>query len=108
MVTGIVLFALGVKESLIAESHELSNVAAVSLCGGVALYLLALSAFKRRNYGSFNYPRLVAAAVLLALVPVAGSVRAIVALGLVALVTVALIAYETRRYAAARHRIRHA
>ena len=58
MVTGIVLFALGVKESLIAESHELSGVAAVSLCGGVALYLLALSAFKRRNYGSFNYPRL--------------------------------------------------
>ena len=108
MVTGIVLFALGVKECLIAESHELSNVAAVSLCGGVALYLLALSAFKRRNYGSFNYPRLVVAAVLLALVPVAGSVRAVVALGLVAAVTAALIAYETHRYAAARHRIRHA
>ena len=39
MVTGIILFALGVKESLIGESHELSGVAAVSLCGGVALYL---------------------------------------------------------------------
>jgi low temperature requirement protein LtrA len=108
MVTGIVLFALGVKESLIAESDELSHVAAVSLCAGVALYLLALSAFKRRNYGSFNYPRLVVAAVLVALVPVAGATRAVVALGLVALVTVALIAYETRRYAAARERIRHA
>jgi low temperature requirement protein LtrA len=108
MVTGIVLFALGVKESLIAESHELSDVAAFSLCGGVALYLLALSAFKRRNYGSFNYPRLVVAAVLIALVPIAGATRAVVALGLVALVTVALIAYETRRYAVARERIRHA
>jgi low temperature requirement protein LtrA len=108
MVTGIVLFALGVKESLIAESHRLSSVAAVALCGGVALYLLALSGFKRRNYGSFNYPRLVAAALLAALVPVAGATRAVVALGLVAAVTVALIAYETRRYAAARERIRHA
>jgi low temperature requirement protein LtrA len=103
-----VLFALGVKESLIAESHALPTVVAVSLCGGVALYLLALSAFKRRNYGSFNYPRLVAAAALLALIPVAHSIRAVVALGLVALVTAALIAYETQRYAAARHRIRHA
>jgi low temperature requirement protein LtrA len=108
MVAGIVLFALGVKKSLIAESHALSNVSAVSLCGGVALYLLALSAFKRRNYGSFNYPRLVAAGVLLALVPVAGATRAVVALGLVAAVTAALIAYETHRYAAARERIRHA
>jgi low temperature requirement protein LtrA len=108
MVTGIVLFALGVKECLIAESHELPRVAAVSLCGGVALYLLALSAFKRRNYGSFNYPRLVAAAVLLALIPFAGAVRPPIALGLVAAVTAALIAYETRRYAAARDRIRHA
>jgi low temperature requirement protein LtrA len=108
MVTGIVLFALGVKESLIAESHQLSSVAAVSLCGGGALYLLALSAFKRRNYGSFNYPRLAGASLLVALIPVAGATRAVVALGLVAAVTAALIAYETLRYAAARERIRHA
>ena len=108
MVTGIILFALGVKESLIDESHELSGVAAVSLCGGVALYLVALSAFKRRNYGSFNYPRLVAAAVLVALMPLAGTLDAVVALALVAAVTAALIAYETLRYAAARDRIRHA
>ena len=108
MVTGIILFALGVKEALIGESHELSGVAAVSLCGGVALYLVALSAFKRRNYGSFNYPRLVAAAVLVALMPLAGTLDAVVALALVAAVTAALIAYETLRYAAARDRIRHA
>ncbi len=108
MVTGIILFALGVKESLIGESHELSGVAAVSLCGGVALYLVALSAFKRRNYGSFNYPRLVAAAVLVALMPLAGTIDAVVALALVAAVTATLIAYETLRYAAARDRIRHA
>ena len=108
MVTGIVLFALGVKESLIAETHELSSVAAASLCGGVALYLLALSAFKRRNYGSFNYPRLAGATLLVALIPVAGATRPLVALAMVAAITAALIAYETLRYAAARDRIRHA
>jgi low temperature requirement protein LtrA len=108
MVMGIVLFALGVKESLIAEAHELSSVAAVSLCGGVALYLLALSAFKRRNYGSFNYPRLTGAALLVAVIPVAGATRPLVALGMVAAITAALITYETLRYASARDRIRHA
>ena len=108
MVTGIILFALGVKEALLGESHELSSVAAVSLCGGVALYLVALSAFKRRNYGSYNYPRLVAAAVLVALTPLAGTLDAVLALALVAAVTAVLIAYETLRYAAARDRIRHA
>jgi low temperature requirement protein LtrA len=108
MVTGIILFALGVKEALLGESHELSGVAAVSLCGGVALYLVALSAFKRRNYGSYNYPRLVAAAVLVALTPLAGTLDAVLALALVAAVTAVLIAYETLRYAAARDRIRHA
>jgi low temperature requirement protein LtrA len=107
MVAGIVLFALGVKESLGTESDELSGVAAVSLCGGVALYLLALSAFKRRNYGSFNLPRLVAAALLVALAPLATAIPALVALGVVASVTVSLISYETLRYADARERIRH-
>jgi low temperature requirement protein LtrA len=108
MVAGIIVFAVGVKKTMPHVEEHLHGVGAFALCGGVALYLLALSAFKRRNYGSFNYPRLVAAGVLLALVPVAGATRAVVALGLVAAVTAALIAYETHRYAAARERIRHA
>jgi len=69
MVAGIVVFAVGVKVTLADTSAELDTVPAVALCGGVALYLLALSAFKRRNIGSFNYPRLVASAVLIGLVP---------------------------------------
>jgi hypothetical protein len=82
------------------------EIQAYPLCGGVTLYLLALSGFKRRNYGSLDYPRLVAAALLLALVPLPGATRAVVALGFVAAVTAALVAYETHRYAAARERIR--
>jgi low temperature requirement protein LtrA len=106
MVTGIVLFAFGVKKTLGHLDVALNAVPAVSLCCGVALSLLALSAFKRRNIGSFNQPRLVAAAVLTVLAPIATAVPALAALGLVAGVTCALIAYEVVAYAPARVRIR--
>ena len=81
---------------------------ATALCGGVALYLLALRMLKRRNIGSFNYPRLVAATALAALAPVATAAPALLALAMVAAITCALIAYEVVRYAEARDRIRHA
>ena len=107
MIAGIVVFAFGVKVTL-AHAHEhLEGVATAALCGGVALYLLALSAFKRRNVGSFNYPRLVAAAVLAALAPVATLLPALASLALVTATTCVLIAYEVVRYAETRERIRH-
>src|SRR5207244_7705338 len=107
MVTGIVVFAFGVKTTLAHVEAHLQGPAAAALCGGVALYFLALSTFKRRNIGSFNYPRLVTAAALVALAPAATVLPALLSLGLVALVTCAMIAYEVRRYAQARDRIRH-
>jgi low temperature requirement protein LtrA len=108
MVAGIVLFALGAKKTLAHVDEHLAAVPAVALCGGVALYLLALSVFKRRNIGSFNYPRLVAASALVGLAPIATAIPALLALGLVAAVGVALVAYEFVAYAEARDRIRHA
>jgi low temperature requirement protein LtrA len=107
MVTGIVVFAFGVKTTLGEVNAHLAAVPAAALCGGVALYLLALSAFKRRNVGSFNNPRLVAAAALAAFAPLATKVPALLALALVAKATCALITYEVFRYAEARERIRH-
>jgi low temperature requirement protein LtrA len=108
MVAGIVFFAFGVKETLVHVHAHLASVPAAALCGGVALYLLALSAFKRRNVGSFNYPRLVASATLIALIPAATALPALLSLALVAVVACALITYEVFRYAEARERIRHA
>jgi low temperature requirement protein LtrA len=108
MVAGIVVFAVGVKVTLTHTSGDLDTVPAVALCGGVALYLFTLSAFKRRNIGSWNYPRLVATALLIGLVPLATVLPALLSLALVALLMVALIGYEVARYAAARDRIRHA
>jgi low temperature requirement protein LtrA len=107
MVAGIVVFAVGAKRTL-EVSGELPAVPAWALCAGVALYLVALSAFKRRNVGSWNQPRLVAAATLVALAPLATGLPALLALTLVALIACALIAYEVTAYSAARERIRHA
>jgi low temperature requirement protein LtrA len=107
MVAGIVIFAFGVKTTLAHVHDHLDEIPAVALCGGVALYLFALSAFKRRNIGSFNNPRLVAATALLVLVPLATRLPALVSLALVSVITCALITYEFFRYAEARDRIRH-
>jgi low temperature requirement protein LtrA len=107
MVAGIVLFALGLKKTLAGVDEHLHAVPAAALFGGVALYLVALSAFKRRNVGSFNQPRLVVAGVLAVLALVAVSLPALLSLGLLTLVACGLIAYEVRRYAQARDRIRH-
>src|SRR5262249_39631985 len=107
MVAGIVLVAVGIKETLPHIDEHLHAVPAVALCGGAALYLVALSAFKRRNIGSVNYPPRVAASALIVLAPIATAIPAVVALGLVAAVGVALVSYETVAYAEARERIRH-
>jgi len=107
MLTGIVVFAFGVKATLAHVSTHLDSVPAASLTGGVALYLLALSTLKRRNIGSWNVPRLVSAAVLAILAPVATQLPALASLGLVGAASCGLVAYETWRYAEARARIRH-
>ena len=108
MVAGIILFAVGIKKTLPHIGGDLEPVPALALCGGVALYLVSLSAFKRRNIGSWNYPRLVAASALVVLTPIATAIPALLAVGVVAAVTAALVLYETIAYAEARDRIRHA
>jgi low temperature requirement protein LtrA len=107
MIAGIIVFAIGVKLTVEHVDAHLPWVPALALCGGAALYLVALSAFKRRNIGSFNRQRLVAGAVLLALTPAAAAVPAILALALVAAALCGLIAFEYVRYSEARTRIRH-
>jgi low temperature requirement protein LtrA len=108
MITGVIVFAIGVKKTLGGVDEHLHAVPAVALCGGVALYLLALSTFKRRNVGTFNVPRLVAASALAALAPLAIAIPALLSLALVALVACGLIVFEAIRYAETRDRIRHA
>ena len=116
MVAGIVFLALGLKKVIeyVADSEHhdlvdpLTGVPLLALYGGVVMYLLAHVAFRLRNVHSVNRQRVVASAVLVALTPVAGRLPALAALGVLAAVLVALIGFESTRYAAARHSIRHA
>jgi low temperature requirement protein LtrA len=106
MVAGIVLFALGLKTTLAHVESPLGFIPAVGLCGGLALYLLAHVALRLRIGGGPGHGRPLAAVVLLGLLPVATMVPGLVALGLVAAVCAALIAYEALRYPYARAWIR--
>jgi low temperature requirement protein LtrA len=94
MVAGIVLFAFSMKTTLAHVGDELDTIPALALCGGPALYLLAYVALRVRITRTLGRGRLVAALACVALVPVAMSVPALVALALVAAVWVALHAYE--------------
>ena len=57
---------------------------AAALLGGAALYLLAHVAFRLRNMHTLSVRRLLCAAVLLALLPLHGSVSALATLGILA------------------------
>jgi low temperature requirement protein LtrA len=107
MVAGIVLVALGMKKTLGHTGDPLKLVPAVAMLGGASLYLLAHVAFRLRNIRTLNRPRLITAALLLAFIPVATEIPALSTLAVVSAGLVALVTYETLRYAEMRDRIRH-
>jgi len=106
MVGGIVLFAFGLKTALHDTTSELAIVPAFGLLCGIALYLLAHVALRLRIGGGLGRGRPAASVLLLALLPVATHVPAAGALGMVAVVCVALIAYEVIRHREGRAIIR--
>jgi low temperature requirement protein LtrA len=107
MVAGIVLVALGLEETLVHLDEHLDAVRAAALLGGVALYLLGHVGLRLRNAHTVNVQRLVVALGLLALVPLATRVPALVTLAAVNVPLWAMIAYETSRYGEGRYRLRH-
>lgn len=94
MVAGIVLFAFAMRTTLADVGDELATVPALGLCGGPALYLFAYVALRVRVSRTLGRGRLTAAIACALLWPVAVVVPALVALTLVAVVWVALHAYE--------------
>jgi low temperature requirement protein LtrA len=106
MVAGIILFAFAMKTTLAHVGDELGTIPAVGLCGGPALYLFAYVALRVRVSRTLGRGRLVAAAACTLLVPVAIAVPALVALTLLAVVWVALHAYEIIWWREARARTR--
>jgi low temperature requirement protein LtrA len=106
MIAGIVLIALGVKKTIGDVDEPLKTAPAVALFGGIALYYAGHVGFRFRNTHTLYRGRLVALAVAVALIPVATEVDALVAMGLAAGLTSAVVGYEVVRYAEARRRIR--
>jgi low temperature requirement protein LtrA len=106
MVAGIVLVALGLKKTLGDVDDPLEIEPAFALLGGLAIYLLGHVAFRLRNIHTLNKQRLVVAAILLALIPLAVEISALAILAVVNVLIWGLIVYETTRYGEARTRIR--
>jgi uncharacterized membrane protein YbhN (UPF0104 family) len=94
MVAGIVLMALGLKKVLGyvggEEGHTVADpiygIPLAALYGGAALYLLGHVGFTRYVTGSLNVERLVVVVLLLALLPVAAMLPALVTLAVLAVV----------------------
>jgi low temperature requirement protein LtrA len=115
MIAGIVLMALGLEEVMTqvggdhghAIGEALATLPLVAMYGGVALFLVSHVAFTFRVERLVKVRRVIAAAVLLALIPVGLRLPALGALALVVAAMVLLIALESIRFAEARERIRH-
>jgi low temperature requirement protein LtrA len=115
MVAGVILSALGLKKVLESVSdtshHELSEPLAalplVAMYAGVALYLLAHVAFRFRIWRHISVQRVIAALLLLALIPAAAQVPALASLAFATAVLVGLIAYESTTRSEFRERVRH-
>jgi low temperature requirement protein LtrA len=66
IVAGIIVFAVGARLLVHSGAGPLGNAARLALCGGVALYLVGLAAFRLRLLRQTEPLKLVAAAALLA------------------------------------------
>jgi low temperature requirement protein LtrA len=107
MISGVVLFAFGLKTTVGGVGETLEMVPAVALCGGAALYVFGLVAFLFRMTGRVFRRRTVGGIVLLALIPVALAIPALAALALVGSVCSLIVAYEAIRYREHRLQVRH-
>ena len=119
MIAGIVLFALGVKRTIEQVDEPLATIPTIALCGGLSLYFLThiglrlrLVHFIRRSTterpGWIGPGRLATAVGTLAVIPVALELPALIALGLVAALCSALIAWDVVHYREHRIEVRQA
>jgi low temperature requirement protein LtrA len=94
MVAGIVLFAFGMRTTLAHVDAHLHLIAALGLCGGSALYLLAYVGLRWRVSHSLSRGRSVATGAFAASLGIAVVVPALATVALVAAIWVGLHAYE--------------
>ena len=67
LIAGIILFAVGMRLATHHPGDPLASGPRLALCSGVALYLAGHTAFRLRLAGTVEYPKLAAAAGILAI-----------------------------------------
>jgi low temperature requirement protein LtrA len=101
LIAGIIYIALGIEQVLVDLSHAVHQrlpwSTITALYGGTALYLVGRALFLRIATRSSPPGQLVAVGVALLLAPVARTLPALAALGLLTVFLVALVGYERRR-----------
>jgi low temperature requirement protein LtrA len=95
MVGGIIFIAVGVKQTIADPEQALALIAASTMCGGAALYLLGLFVFRLRVTGTVRLARLIAAVLACAVIPIALVVPAIFTVAIISSVLVGLVTFET-------------
>jgi low temperature requirement protein LtrA len=105
MVAGIVFGALGLKKTISDVGESLDVEIATALLGGTAVYLLAHVAARIRNVHTVNWYRLGGAIAMVAFLPIAVAVPALVTVAFIAGALALLIGLESIRYAGARARL---
>ena len=114
MIAGIVLLALGVKKTMTMVGTEpfdlagnIKPLAAVSLAGGVALYLFGHLLFRARMDHAWSRPWAVAALACTGLAVAAPFVPTMALLVAVTLVVLVLVDHEYRRMGWHSYHLRH-
>jgi low temperature requirement protein LtrA len=106
LVAGIVLTAFGLEEVLAHTDKHLHWVTAFGLCGGIAVYLLGLVAFRYRQKHDWNRFKPVCAALVLILIPIATKIPALATLSIATALLAALVASEHVNYDERRDELR--
>jgi low temperature requirement protein LtrA len=106
LVAGIVVTAFGLKSALEATGTHLDWLRAFALCGGIALYLLGLVAFRYRQKHDWNRYKPVCAALLLVLVPIATAIPALLTLAIATALLALLVLREHSSYDERRDELR--
>ena len=95
IVAGIILFAVGMKVTIGAGGHSLSDAARLALCGGLALYLAGNGAFRLRMGASLAWPLAAGIAALAILFAAGASLSALWVTGLATAVLVGVCGLES-------------
>jgi low temperature requirement protein LtrA len=92
MIAGIISVAAA-DELTVAHPGEHGTLASVTLTlGGTALFLAGHALFKCAVFGGLSWPRVVAIAVLIALIPVSFAIPTLALTGVAGLIVVGLVA----------------